>query len=886
MKRFICFLFTIFSIVILTGCELHFHTYENEYSYDETSHYYKSTCGHDVVKGKEEHIYENDSNVCVKCGYEKEVIILECPHEKGDHLEFDEENHYYVSNCEHKVKYDIEKHQFDLGVIIKEASISETGEIKYTCVSCKYEKIDTIPMLECPHEKNKDWAYDDNTHYHESNCIHKIEYDKENHDYTVLITMYPTYEENGEAEYQCNVCGYIKNVSIDKLEENEMFIDGYNTQDITNGMGKYQGLDIYIKDVMPGATKFWYKVLIKKVNDDYIVSSIIPDGEDLAGDYDFILLSYRNETTGTFKKLTSLGITKGDKVNFNIDLETINSNDVNSGSTLLKVSFTKRAKYKITLIYDDKTIIYDDGVYENTLVTLPKYNKVGYEFKGWYLDSNYKNKVSDEVTIVSDLTLYGLYEKKAYFNPLDYINDVVNSDTIDILPSEIDGQVITYYTSNDLLYTIKDGKGYTNRLYQTYKKQIVKVSASVTKDNVTNEYSKDIIINPVTYKKMTNPKAVYFSVSSTSSYMKYNERYKQNKSLFPEKFKNNMDIVYYAFAIPQNDGSVYLNDVYLNEVMKLKENGIRVLMVIDGANRASLQAMVQLCNNDHTRSVFVNNIISLVLKYNFDGVDVDWEFPGVSGLTGYTTEMDRTNLNKLLRDLRNKLNENEDEGGSKHILSIASPSTYWGTHRYDYDGRFSNGVGGINDYCDYVNMMSYDLHKSGSASHLTHLHTPSNNYSYKFSVDYGVTYFTSLGLEKNKIIIGSAAYGKAYNLTGDVNESSTYPALGVAGKLGQVQNYNLPLQSLTFNSGTIYYTAIKILLNSGNFKQYDEYNNDNKFVGSYLYSSKDKVYITFDSEKAVYEKCKYAKENGLGIMVWAYGEDATDTIVNTICKNL
>ena len=32
---------------------------------------------------------------------------------------------------------------------------------------------------------------------------------------------------------------------------------------------------------------------------------------------------------------------------------------------------------------------------------------------------------------------------------------------------------------------------------------------------------------------------------------------------------------------------------------------------------------------------------------------------------------------------------------------------------------------------------------------------------------------------------------------------------------------------------------------------------------------------------------KILKANkGMGIMVWAYGEDATDTIVNTICDNL
>ncbi len=50
-----------------------------------------------------------------------------------------------------------------------------------------------------------------------------------------------------------------------------------------------------------------------------------------------------------------------------------------------------------------------------------------------------------------------------------------------------------------------------------------------------------------------------------------------------------------------------------------------------------------------------------------------------------------------------------------------------------------------------------------------------------------------------------------------------------------------------------------------------------------MYNAEDKYFITYDSILSVTEKCKYAANEGMGIMVWAYGEDATDTIVNTIC---
>ncbi len=303
---------------------------------------------------------------------------------------------------------------------------------------------------------------------------------------------------------------------------------------------------------------------------------------------------------------------------------------------------------------------------------------------------------------------------------------------------------------------------------------------------------KTIVINPVTYDLMTNPKAVYFAVSSAESYKKYSQRYLNDQTLFSDKFKENMNMVYYAFAVPQEDGTLTLNTTYIDEIMELKNYGIRVLLVIDGANRTSLQAMVKLCNKKTTRTQFVNNILNLITTYNFDGIDVDWEFPGIlssqSGYEQYTTSVDIASLNSLLKELRESFNELQSENGSNYILSVATPPTYWGTDRFDYET--------INEYCDYVNMMSYDLNKTSNASHLTHIYQPSNSYSYKFCCNYGVLYYTSRGLDKNKIILGAAAYGKAYKVTG-TSPVTNLPGLGATAILGQVIGYGLASQSIT-----------------------------------------------------------------------------------------
>ena len=652
-------------------------------------------------------------------------------------------------------------------------------------------------------------------------------------------------------------------------------INGYNTQGATS-LGANQGLFLFKKGTTIGSSLYWYKVAIKINNGKYIVSSVAKSGESTPTDYDYLLLSYESDTTGAYTTLVGLNLKENDIVTFSKDITTLSNGAVEVTVEFLRKTTEDVVTSTLTLELNGGVTDFAKATFTNfEEVILPIPTKANCIFGGWYLTNDFSGEKYTKIEkgTKQDMKFYAKWEEESYENLLKYVSDVVTSYTNDTLPTTFNGLTLEWSSSNNNLYQIVNGIGSTNRVYQTHKKQSVTITLKV--DNQI--FTKTIIINPVLFDDMTNPKAVYFAIGSASNYKNNSQRYKDEGTLFSDKFKNNMDMVYYAFAIPQTSGQVTLNTQYISELMKLKKNGIRVLMVIDGANRAPLQAMVKLCNNDETRKTFVSNIVSLITKYNFDGVDIDWEFPGVSGLDGYTTAIDQVNLNKLLRDLRNSLDSYQDEGGSKYIISAAIPSTSWGAARYKFKG--DSTLGGINDYCDYVNMMSYDLNKSDYTSHVAACYSSKNANDYKFGAVYGADKFISLGLDKNKIILGTAAYGKAYSVTG-TSTSTTYPGLGVSAKLTQITGV-----SGSFTSGTIYYTGIANLMTNPNYKLYTEMNNG-KVVGSYLYNNIDKIFITFDSSLAVKSKCEYAKANGMGIMVWAYGEDATDTIVDTICDNL
>lgn len=658
-------------------------------------------------------------------------------------------------------------------------------------------------------------------------------------------------------------------------DKGKVRINAFNTQDPTDGFAIYEGIELFDNSVAPGSSLYWYKVGVNLVDGKYVVTSIADSGTARPSGYDYLILCYSSDSTGAYATLRGLNLAIGDVVEFSKNVNNLKTGSVNVQATFKKVS---ENVHNVILVDEFNTNFkYNSLVKENETVTLPTLIKSGYEFIGWYTDKEYNNLVTNLSSVLNDITLYAKWEEKTYSSVLEYVSDVVTSNTIDELPAFYNDYDLTWSSSNPDLYTIKNGMGYTNKKHQLHIKQTVTITVTMKKGSETLTDSKQVTINPVLFEEMTNPMAAYVAVGSLSNYLKNNQRYLSDGTVFSEKFRSNADMVYYAFGIPQANGTVSLNTTYLDYLLELKNDGVRVLLVIDGANKAPLQAMVKLCNDDTTRKTFVDNIVNLIKTYNFDGVDIDWEFPGTSGLSGYTTEIDQINLNKLLRDLRNELDSYQEEGGSPYIISAAIPGTSWGSVRYKFVG--DDNLGGINDYCDYVNMMSYDLHNTSYTSHLTSCYPSLMSNDYKFGCVYGANRFVSLGLDPSKVILGTAAYGKAYKIT-SAGSSTSVPALNVSGTLTQISGV-----TGSYASGTIYYSGIVELIKTGRYKQYTEYNNG-KIVGSYLYSSADNIFITYDSKEALIEKCNFALANGYGMMVWAYGEDSTDTVVDTIADNL
>lgn len=482
----------------------------------------------------------------------------------------------------------------------------------------------------------------------------------------------------------------------------------------------------------------------------------------------------------------------------------------------------------------------NDAYYEGIIKPLPTPTKEGFEFLGWYTDDAF---TTDPIRVQNgdikgDQTYYAKWNliDKNYVHVI--LNEIVPDQTYDDLelPMEYQGTKL-YWNSSD--FSIIDAKG---NIYQSHQNKTATLTVEITFQDEIFSLSKEITIEAIHFDDVDNPVAGYF--------------YTINIATKTEAVLENLDIAYYAFVKVDATGRVSVEGVtgfnnFVSDAKGLRKRGIRmVLSVAGGADNFS-----EACRRVGPSKV-ADNILDYVKQHNLDGVDIDWEFP--------STGEDQINMNLLCQSLRLKLNAMTGENCTPYLLTAAIPS-HASYSKFDLKT--------LNQYLDYVNMMSYDMNAAGKTTHLCPLFKAFNDGNVGYGIDDGIEKFTKAGLDPNKIIIGGAFYGKAYKVIGTAQNPSKYPGLGASAELIHLQ----------YQSGTVTYKwiASNILNDSSYIRYYDT-----AAQVPYLYSESKAIFITYEDEESLIAKTDYAFQNGMGIMFWEYGYDYDNILTDAICNRM
>ena len=66
---------------------------------------------------------------------------------------------------------------------------------------------------------------------------------------------------------------------------------------------------------------------------------------------------------------------------------------------------------------------------------------------------------------------------------------------------------------------------------------------------------------------------------------------------------------------------------FYKRVTNLKSDDVKVMLALGGWTDSSSDKYSRLVNDQAARERFIEDVIDFLLENNFDGLDLDWEFP-------------------------------------------------------------------------------------------------------------------------------------------------------------------------------------------------------------------------------------------------------------------
>lgn len=245
-----------------------------------------------------------------------------------------------------------------------------------------------------------------------------------------------------------------------------------------------------------------------------------------------------------------------------------------------------------------------------------------------------------------------------------------------------------------------------------------------------------------------------------------------------------------------------------------------------------------------SREKFAKSAVTLMKSYGFDGIDIDWEFPGQRAEDNVFRPSDKENFTLLLGELRKQLEIEGNADNTTYLLTIAAGADQLYINHTDLKNA--------SKYLDFINVMCYDFYNGWfyQTGHHANLY-PSNQEKFGGdSVSETIARYMDLGIPANKIILGIPFYGRKWNKV-------------------SLQNNGL-YESAQTGSEIVASWKIAEEIKSGKFQKLY----DNSAKASYLWNAQDSVFISYETPIEIKLKSEFIKKKGLGgAMFWEYSLD-------------
>lgn len=242
------------------------------------------------------------------------------------------------------------------------------------------------------------------------------------------------------------------------------------------------------------------------------------------------------------------------------------------------------------------------------------------------------------------------------------------------------------------------------------------------------------------------------------------------------------------------------------------------------------------------RTKFAQSSVAFMRQYGFNGLDIDWEYPGDESRGGNAT-LDKENLVLLCDELRLYF----DAAPEDFELSIAVPASI---ERFDAGFDF----GGLAKSIDFFNVMAYDLHGVWDYPPVTGAH--SDIAGVNLAIDYILA-----DVPASQVVMGMPAYGRSYTMSNEtcVDLGCEFDILSNETAIGGCLDTN----------GFVPYVEIYEWTRMGEGEGYDSITVDHTSYSAVMVKNGTQ-FISYDNIETFRAKVDYATKKCLGgTMIWA-----------------
>ncbi|SHJ29581.1 Chitinase, GH18 family [Clostridium cavendishii DSM 21758] len=388
---------------------------------------------------------------------------------------------------------------------------------------------------------------------------------------------------------------------------------------------------------------------------------------------------------------------------------------------------------------------------------------------------------------------------------------------------------------------------------------------------------KNYTVDKMPWSKLTHINYAFANVNQSTNKIDFGDKEAAIEKVFPG----------------QTDAFPYKG--HFNVLNSYKKNYPNVKTIISVGGWTDTTGFYKMATTQEGRDTFANSCVDFLKTYNFDGLDIDYEYPTSVSEAGNPKDFKISEPLKkqlygdyveLMKTLRTKLDEASVKDNKKYTLSAAVTASAW-----ILGGM---GKGEYLQYLDFVNLMTYDLHGSwnGYVGHNAALYADSRDpetsqigYPY-LNTDWAVKYYEG-AISPDKINIGIPYYTRGWKNV----KPSSYPG-GLYGEawINKTPGHELGDGAVGIDNiwadyidnaeepgGSNPLWHVKNLLKDKSLG-YVRYWDDVSKV-PYVWNENKKVWLSFEDEQSMQEKVNYVINKNLGgVMIWEIdGDYSTDS---------